>query len=238
MNYYVIRPSLDKKVIGHYPQVKEIKDNCHVWDEPKFVEHLHFEKADFEPITSNAVLYSKSKITDLIDVVGMGFTKKLLISGKLKKIIQEYVDNGVQFFQSGIYHKDNYIDDYWIMNVFNINMKAIDYKRSIIFKTEKTFNKIGQLDIKNITEFLKNKKIIEEKGYPHGILIQEFKLKTNINSDFITLLNVEGGVKYLVSEKLRNKIENSNCTGIEFMPAEMRLTDWLHGEREKIYGKA
>lgn len=148
------------------------------------------------------------------------------------------MDNGVQFFQSGIYHKDNYIDDYWIMNVFNINMKAIDYKRSIIFKTEKTFNKIGQLDIKNITEFLKNKKIIEEKGYPHGILIQEFKLKTNINSDFITLLNVEGGVKYLVSEKLRNKIENSNCTGIEFMPAEMRLTDWLHGEREKIYGKA
>lgn len=239
MNYYVIIPSLDVKIIGHFPQVKEIKQNCDVWNEPNFIEHLHFEKADFEPITSNAILYSKSKVTDLIEVVGMGFTKKLLISGKLKNVLLDNRQDGVQFFQSGIYHKNTFIEDYWIINVFKINMEAIDFEKSEIFKTENVFNKINQLIIKNIFEFNKIKEEIEKEGYPSGILIERLKLKENITNNFFSLLHVEGGVKYIVSEKLKKEIENSGCTGVEFMPVEMRLTEWLQGgEREKVYKKA
>jgi hypothetical protein len=55
---------------------------------------------------------------------------------------------------------------------------------------------------------------------------------------FFALLNVEGGVKYIVSEKGRREIEENNCTGIEFQPIELSLTEWLQGgEREKMYGK-
>lgn len=44
---------------------------------------------------------------------------------------------------------------------------------------------------------------------------------------------------YIVSEKLKKEIEDTGCKGIEFMPIEMKMTDWLQGgEREKIYGKA
>ena len=53
------------------------------------------------------------------------------------------------------------------------------------------------------------------------------------------LQNVQGSVKYVVSEKLKKEIEEANCTGIEFQPVELSITEWLHGgEREKIYGKA
>ena len=51
------------------------------------------------------------------------------------------------------------------------------------------------------------------------------------------LRHVEGGVKYVVSEKLKKEIEDASCTGIEFMPVELTLNEWLHGERQKIYGK-
>jgi len=240
MDYYVIRPSLNQNIIGHYPQVKEVKYKCHVWDEPKFVEHLHFEKANFQPITANAVLYNKSKITDLIDVVGMGFTKKLLISGKLKSIIQLYINDGVQFFQSGIYYKNTFIEDYWVMNTFNINMDFIDFKRSnFVFRKRKNEGGtyIENTNIKSKEEFYSILMKKKEYGYTQ-FFIDKIKLLNNVEKDFFVLTHVEGGVKYVVSERLKNEIENTKCTGLEFMPLGMRLTDWLQGgAREKIYGK-
>lgn len=239
MNYYIIRSSLNVKIIGHYPQVKEIKHNCHVWDDPNFVEHLHFKKADFDPITANAILYNKSKVTDLIDAVGMGFTKKLLVSGKLKNIILAYRQSCVQFFQSGIYYKNNLIEDYWILNVFEINMEAIDYeKSSFVFRKKKpeggTY--LEQVKINSFNDFEKVLVKKEEFNYTQ-FFIENVVLKKNITKDFFVLLHVEGGVKYIVSEKLKKEIEDTRCTGIEFMPVEIKLSEWLQGgEREKIYG--
>lgn len=238
MQYYVIRPSLNKKILGHYPQVKDVKYNCHVWDEPKFVEHLYFKKANFEPITANAILYASSKVTDLIDVGAMGFAKKLLVSGKLKEIINKHRSSGLQFFRSGVYKKNDFIEDFWILNVFEINMEMIDFKNSQIFKTKNVFNKISQININNISEYNNIKKNIDKEGYPYGLLIEKLKISFDQYLDFFALIHVEGGAKYIVSEKLKKEIENQECTGIEFMPVEMRLTEWLGEKREKVYGKS
>ena len=49
---------------------------------------------------------------------------------------------------------------------------------------------------------------------------------------------VEGGIKYVVSDKLKKEIEDSGCTGIEFQPIELSINEWLQGgEREKIHNK-
>ncbi|MEH3112547.1 hypothetical protein [Pedobacter terrae] len=51
-------------------------------------------------------------------------------------------------------------------------------------------------------------------------------------------MDVEGGVKYIVSEQLKKEIEEPGCTGIEFMPTDLSLNEWLQGgARERIYGK-
>ena len=105
MKFYSIHSSLNSKVLGHYPQVEDIHYNCDIWDEPKFIEHTHFTRIDFEPITANAVLHDRSKITDLINVSGMGFTNKLLVSEKLKGIFESYRKTGLQFFKSNLIYK-------------------------------------------------------------------------------------------------------------------------------------
>lgn len=138
MNFYVIGPSLNKSVVGHYPQVKDIHQNCHVWNEPRFIERVTFEKIDFEPITANAILYDSSKTTDLIDAVGIGFTKKLLISDKLKGIIGKSRKSGLQFFRSDVIHNKNPIKDYRVLNVFEDGMKFVDYSKStFVFRKRK-----------------------------------------------------------------------------------------------------
>lgn len=238
MKYFFINNSLNPKVLGHYPQVKSIKQNCDLWDEPKFIEHIEFVKVNFQAITANAVLHPKSKQTDLINVSGMGFTRKLLMSGELKKILENNRKSGLQFFKSNLI-KDIEIDDYWVLNMYEINQDYIDFTQANIYLTEYTVNKIRKLNIQNYQEFRGVKDEINLQGYPAGIMIEEFMLIDNIHQDFFAVSDVMGGVKYIVSEKLKKEIEDAGCTGIEFQPVELSYQEWTApgGKREKVYGK-
>jgi hypothetical protein len=239
MNFYTIQNSLNKRIIGHYPQTKSINYNCDVWDDSQFIEHIHFTKIDFEPITANAILHPKSKQTDLIDAnSAMGFSKKLLISEKLKEVLERNRKTGMQFFQAPIIHNNIIIENYWVLNMYEINLELIDFQKSKIYETKHTFDLERELKIESYEHF---NRVINEtniKGYPFGIIIKEIVLKREHNFDFFALLNVEGGVKYITSTKLKQEIEDAGCTGIEFQPIELSLNEWLQGgEREKVYGK-
>lgn len=238
MRFYSVRHSLDVKVMGHYPQVKNIRQNCDVWDEPRFIEHVHFKKVDFEPITANAILYPSSKLTDLISVTGMGFTRKLLLSDKLKEIIRKRRSSGLDFYPSPVIHKNELINGYWVLNSFEIDMEFVDIKQSkVVWRKRKAEGGTYLMDISfaSIDEFTKK---IDKEGLEGELYLDRIEIKKNVNTDFFTLLNVAGGVKYVVSEKLKKEIEDANCTGIEFMPVGLTLNEWLHNEREKIYGKS
>ena len=239
MKYYSISSSLSRKVTGHYPQVKEIKYSCDVWDEPRFIEHVYFTPVlDFEPITANAVLYAKSKSTDLINVTGMGFTKKPLVSTKLKDILQQFRKTGMQFFKSPVNKNGIVNEDYWVLNFFEVNMNFIDYTKSKVYLTENTFDLVRPLDIFDYNAYINTKEVIDEQGSPAGILVDSINILPGVDEDFFVLTQVEGGAKYIASEKLKAFIEQQSCTGIEFMPLELKLTEWLQGGiRETVYGK-
>lgn len=239
MKYFSINNSLNPEILGHYPQVKEIKQNCHVWDEPRFIEHIHFTKIDFEPITANAILNPKSKLTDLISVTGMGFTRKLLMSETLKAILEANRKTGLQFFKSSIIYDGFVIEDYWILNVYEIDMDLIDVEKSNFVwrkRKEEGGTYLSHVKFNSLDEFAK--KISEDK-LEGKLYLNKIIIKEGTKEDFFTLLDVEGGVKYIVSEKLKKEIEDANCTGIEFQPTELTAVEWTvpDGEREKIYGK-
>ena len=245
MNYYIIQESHNKKIIGHYPQVENVHHNCHVWDEPRFVSHIDFEKVDFEPITSNAILHKKSKQTDLINAnSAMGFSRKLLISGKLKSILEKNRKNGMQFFKAPIIQNNIIIEDYWILNFYEFNYEYIDFLNSKISYTRKaddykiTYNTIKDfINFKNFEQF--ETKRLEASTNEESLSIEILSLfDQNINQDFFMIKYVFAG-SFFVSEKLKKEIEDTGCTGIEFQPIELSLIEWLHGgERERIYGKA
>lgn len=195
MKYYSIEPSLNIKILGNYPQVKNIKFNCHVWDEPRFIEHVHFSKINFEPITANAVLYDKSNITDLINITGMGFTLKPLVSEKLKTILEKNRKTGLQFFRSPVFRNNNNNNninkDYFVLNMYEIDMDSINFKKSEVYLTENTCNLIEKLQIKSYREFIDKKNEIAKKGYPFGIYITKFNFSANLREDFFLIQDVK-----------------------------------------------
>lgn len=60
-----------------------------------------------------------------------------------------------------------------------------------------------------------------------------------VSSEVLILRNVEGRVRYLASQKLKEEVEKAGLTGIEFQPVVVPSADWLQGgHRKKVYGKA
>lgn len=241
MSYYILQESGNLKIIGKYPQTKDIQYNCDVWNEPKFIGQIHFEKVDFEPIIANAILHPKSKQTDLIDAnSAMGFSNKLLISGKLKTILEKNRKNGMQFFKSPIIQNNLLAEDYWILNMYEFNNDYVDFLNSKILLEEITSENINSLylSINSLEDYeMKIEEIRGKKGC--NLRIEKLVLSTDkINNDFFMIRHSFSGI-YFVSEKLKQEIENAGCTGVEFQPIESSLNEWLkRGEREKIYGKA
>lgn len=243
MKFYSIQHSLNKKILGNYPQVKEIIYHCDVDNEPLFIDKFYFEEINVKPIVANPVLYAKSKLTDLIYLWHTGFTFVKLISGKLKVILENNRDNSLQFIQCSVFKDGIEYKDYWLLNVFEFNHEYIDIENSkiyyekhsddfkISFKTDKIL-----LNVNNLSEFMKHVEIAKVKTEIIGI--ENLKLINNINDDFFRLRYVFGQM-YFVSEKLKKEIEYAGCTGIEFQPVELSPNEWMmpEGERKKIYGK-
>jgi hypothetical protein len=206
MNYYSIHFTLNPKLRGSKDYIKnydiKIPSEKLFWEEPKFIGNIYHEKIDFEPYLLDIELYASSKINDTIIDCGP-VTTKLIVSHKLKLILEKYRTTGLQFFNINLFKKGNVFNEFWILNMFEINMEFIDFNNSIIFETENVFKYKNEIKIKTLEEFVGLKKIIEIKGYPYGLIIDRIKIKENISSDFFALLHVEGGVKYIVSEKIK-----------------------------------
>ncbi len=243
MKYYFLRNTLNVRIKGSYPQIKSVQYYCHIWDTPNFMGNIHFKKFPNDVILATPILNKKANLTDLIEIGNVGFNLNLLLSGKLKKVLEKHIgENQGEFINCPVIKNDVEYADYWIFNGYSFNQEFIDFQNSFI-KYEKhtddfetTYEtKMVFLSVENLKEFEKYIKVAQEKT--ELITIEKLILKENITPDFVMLRYVFSGL-YLVSEKLKTEIESAGCTGIEFQPSHLSLNEWLHSEREKVYGKA
>ncbi len=239
MKYFAIENSLNEKILGKIPQVKEFIHHCDVEDEPNFIDKFVFEKIEIKPILSNVVLYANAKQTDLIDTFGdIGFCFGYLISNKFKETLDQFNCYGFQYFETYIIQKNQKLDNYLQTNIYDFPYQFIDFEKTTFSIKDSIKRKIifESINILNLEDFYKK---ISSLKYPESISLSNLSFDDQMNLDFFPLRFFEnGGYKGIVSERLKNEIEKNDITGIEFRPIEIPLQDWLKSkEREKIYGK-
>jgi hypothetical protein len=243
MKYYSIHFTLNPKFRGSNDYIKNYKikipNNKLYLEEPKFIGNINNEKIKFNPYLLDIELYETSKINDLI-MDGGPVSLKLIVSDKLKTLLEKYRKTGMQYFNINIIKKNQVFDNYWILNFFETNYEVLDFQKSRFYETENIFTLKKEIEINSLTELIQVKKDIELKGYPYGFIIDKLIFNDNVVLDFFVLTNVEGGIKYITSETLKEEIEKENITGIEFRPIEILLQDWLKrdGPRDQIYGRS
>lgn len=217
MKFYNTNFSIRNKIIGCFPQVETgvypIMDN-----NPTFIGNNFLKKIDFQPELSIPILKKRAKLTDLISCIIMGFSNSLLISTKLKLILEKYNHNNVQFFQAPIIYKELEKSGYWITHPYKINYEAIKYSECIIRRQNLfDYNQKEYIQINSAEEFeniitTKNKEIVWSYSF------EKVVLQPNI-PDFIFLIGLRG-LGYCISEKLKAEIESAGCTGVDFEPLE------------------
>lgn len=237
--YYRITHSLNNKILGNHDQVIKGVYPCSIYD-PQFVDQIFFEKSTFHPLTAKAILNKGAKLTDLINSSIVGIGLKLFLSGKLKRIIEENTDQGIEFFRTPILKNNVEYTDYFLLNAYVDRMDRVDFKNSEInlrIRKKEGGTEIVKIKTETRDDFLATKEF--HKNAVGLTFINKLKLQ-NVKEDFLLIGYMQGGPGYLVSEYLKRKIEENNCTGIEFMPSEFSFQEWFRtgGEREKIYGKA
>ncbi len=242
MNYYFLNFTINCKIKGNQDYIKKyhfkIPGNSLYWEEPRFISNVHFKKIDFEPYLFDIELHTKSKLLDFMFSSGPASLMPVM-SNKLKNIISKYREEGMQYFKIGVIKQGSEFD-YWILNMYVINQEYIDFTKSIVTVqvkkpgggTQRIVAEVGSL-----AEFEKIRAYHREKM--ELATITKLVLTAEDKHDFFAISGVEGGVKYIASEKLKQEIETAGCAGIEFQPTELSFDEWTAsgGEREGIYGK-
>lgn len=238
MKYFAIEQCMNKNIVGKLPQVKEEIHNCDIWDDPRFIDRFPYEKIEINPILSNAILYPTAKATDFIEDSNVGFSRSMLISDKLKTILERFNLFGIQFFSTFIIQNNTSIYGYWQSHIYLQAFQLLDFEKiNFTLKSRQDDGSVVYNDvdyIKNLNDFLMCKK---ETKYPVELYFRNLVLKEQ-GFDFMFLPHfINGTGKGIISQTLKTTLENERVTGIEFRPIEISLHDWFKTERIKIYGK-
>ena len=210
---YQLSNSIDVQEVGKYPQVETAQIPTTV-DDPLFTANIHFHQVD-RYLAPKPILVKGAKLTDLISSVVIGTNLRLLVSNKLKSILEIY-NTSIQYFNTSVIWRGNEIDDYWLTNPFRFDFDEVDFRQSVVevrrpgkFEGERitTESKSGFLELLEMSE--------KNQTFP---LISSTRFKETVKH-FIVLRHVIGGVGYYVSQNLKDRIEHAGCSGIRFVPA-------------------
>ena len=142
MTYYRIKESIDKKIIGKYPQVEEVIIPT-TWEDPAFIGCYTNTRAPRNVLVPKAILNKTSKVTDLVSGVAVGLARNLLVSDELKFLLEVSNYYGVDFFETSLKVFNAEELSYWIVHPYKSYYEALDLeKSSFFFGLTSTFSSI------------------------------------------------------------------------------------------------
>ncbi|MDR5591211.1 hypothetical protein [Christiangramia sp. SM2212] len=213
MNYYFITPDLNLNVVSVSDQIRITSD--YRIEDSKFIDNFYFEEV-CKPKLANAVLEHRAKLTDYIDISASGFSHRLLISDKLKNILSNSIKERFQFFRNKVY-QNNQGYDFWLVHPISDGLNWINFSKSeLVLRKRK---RQGGTVLVNYPKINSAEKFLNEvmrlKTEKKRLMLNKVHILDG-RIDFFCLRYVVGGVKYIVSEKIKSEIEYQKITGLKF----------------------
>ncbi len=211
MKYYQLSHSTVTEEVGMtYPQSQTARESLPV----NHPQHLWQQKAGIlqNVVLPEPVVHPDAKLSDLLSTTA---TWRLVMSAKLKVILEKYIKEGqCQFLEMKVhYFSETY--QYWMLNPLQFNMELIDFVNSEIWLCGAGNTKINKLEVNDITDFENASNTFQ---MPERVSITSISFVSDITADFIQLRNAPS--MYYVSETLRNELIKEGCTGISFKETE------------------
>jgi hypothetical protein len=208
MRFYEITHSTNPQEVGTtHPQSQTSRDTISI-DDPR---HLRKQGIGYmqNVYIPQPVVHPDAKLSDLLSTL---VTWRLVLSLKLKNILEKHTTPGqCQFLEMTVHYLSSEYK-YWVLNVLRYNMELVDFPKSEVWLCGAGDTKIKQIHFDTLSSFEEYSSSLE---YPERLIIYKVKLRNEIAVDFFKLSHVYGS-GYYVSEKLKDEIIEEDCTGISF----------------------
>ena len=216
MKYFKITQNTDSKIIGNYPQVKDLKINFHEARASQWGKIDEWKSDDDIPDLNNFLLQPKSKLTDLISNSFVIVSDGLFISEKGKRVFENFKVNG-NLYNATIYELEKKIPYDFLWYEYGAKSK-IDCKASVFVEYESNKEHYGEtLSIADFEDYkVKFRKLYTEK---EGWDIVPKTLKFNEYFDITPAF----GIGLICNENVKNAIEENHLTGFLFEPLDIEI---------------
>jgi len=213
--YYKLTTSVDTKIIGNVNSQTEEALFPQVLEGQLFSRDIFLKKVDNPAtvLTPTAILKYKAKLTDVIGGASTTIGGQLLMSNKLKVILEGIAGAKVQFFPLSIIYKNETLPSYWIMCAYDTDMESIDYRQSNIELVGLGSTKIKDISVNSYDDF---QSLVESTALPERLAITKVSILKECTKELLVLRWVEGGIGFYVNEKVKSEIENAGCIGVHF----------------------
>lgn len=217
MQYFLFENSSNTKIVGTvWPQSQGVYiTNV---ESPNFIDNAApaYSKIDRDVERPMARLRKKSvKLTDFLSIVGMGFINNFLLSDRLKKIIEQSKNIGFQFLDTKVFSfSGNEEYAYWILNSYVFFPEYVDYNQSTLWTDSFDGKEKEWIHCESYEDYQQKSSLYA----PRKIYLDKIAFREReIEYDFFALNNTYGAMSYYVSERLKDAIESTGCTGMEFI---------------------
>lgn len=215
MKFYQIENQVDTDEVGRniYPQTDGLVGNATFSSNTSYsLLSYHNMPEEFIPLET-IKLANSAKQSDFIStaiISGYGF----IVSDRVKNIILEHIIVNHKFFKIPIIHRQNELNNYNWLHLFQPKQEYIDFKKST-FQVKRFSNIIKEeIQFKSIEDYWD-----QRKYYKPGELFKAKEIYINTNN-FDFLYTGVGGIKYIVSEKLLNSLKENEITGYKILNLE------------------
>jgi hypothetical protein len=220
MKYYYLTNSIEKKIIGHNPQIQKTTWDGRPYDDGAFGTQGLFNPIHKNPAIPTLEFYKSAKCTSLIDLVPISRSQYLIINESFLAFLKSYCNGPFQTWKIKASQKE--IDyTYYIFYLDEYKSDFINYDKSIF----KLFELIDGHIFKELNQEIKITSDVDyiEKcnSYSFGEL-QPTKIVLNTSNQEVDFFRCahNGMAGYYVSERLKQAILENGFTGIRFEEIE------------------
>lgn len=219
MSYCKLKLSSDRKIIGNggYPQCKGCPTSLGLtlkwFKEPNSMTNLTND--EFPSFVPNLIfeLEDKAFLTDAISPSNLS-AKGLLVSSKLKRILEKHNLMEHKFFKAEVIFKEDKHDYFWLhfKDCTEKYLSAIDYENSNFYIANLAFMHVKDIEIKSYEDYIQKKSNLSMK-YILGAKIRLDESLRNENLDLFYFPYISR--HYFLSNNLHDIVKKNGITGFD-----------------------
>jgi hypothetical protein len=211
MEVFRLLESTDLEVVGVFPQRGDSLSDLSVSSSEHVYNYKPFTRVPDNIFVLDFRLRRGSKMTD---VISLAINSCFIVSGRVKKIVEENKVPDVQFVPIN-FNKQGTWYKYYLLFFLKSRFVIIDFRITDISIMRSVWDVEQVVRACDTEEFYV---LLKEVNYPRAVLIENPIIRPNAGVDLCSIEKTCNGIGFFVSKKVKSIFEREGVSGWQYIP--------------------